>query len=231
MNITDIIVDPPPDPLATIATIGADPAKAATELLATLTKPNYYLRIGIGFVVLIGLGVAVYYRDKINAGTAGSFDFLNVIPTSVLLVAGGCSVIVCVLIAFFHFQYNGKSIGQIGWVYWIIIPILIYLTSFVVTIINQQLSAGTTDASSAASASVSPLMSGLAALLFGSSAYVRAPVISAFPVINSVKVVDDVLSAEEVNPVLKGVGIGYWLWWLVYISLTAALGKAAINRA
>jgi hypothetical protein len=197
---------------------------AATALFSTTSLIG---RIGIGIVVFIILGSLIYYRDKINI--AGSFDFLNAIPMSVLLVAGGASFIVSMLIGLF--AYDKGSWAKTNWIYWIIVPVLIYIVCFTVTLIHQSLSTGTVDAAAAASASVNPLMAGVGALVIGCSAYVRAPVISAFPIINSVKVVDDVISAEEGNLTLRGLGIGYWLWWFIFISLTGALGKAVINKS
>jgi hypothetical protein len=202
------------------------PAKVMAAATAVFTATSFSLRIGIGVLVLVILGTLVYFRDKINIG--GSFDFLNAIPMSILLVGGGASVLVSILVGLFAFA---PTWAKINWVYWILIPILIYTVSFTVVLINQVLSSGTVDTASAAFASMNPLFAGVAALILGCSAYVRAPVISAFPVINSVKVVDDVLSAEEITPALKGVGIGYWLWWFLFISMTGAMGSAAINRA
>ena len=196
-------------------------ATAATEVF---TATSFSVRLGIGLIVLVIIGTLIYFRDKINVG--GSLEFLNAIPMSVLLVGGGASVIVSVLIYAAYREWT-----KLKWVYWIIIPILIYTVCFTVTLIHQALTAGTVDAASAATANVNPLMAGIGALILGCSAYVRAPVISAFPVVNPVKVIDDVLSVEKSVPALEGLGVGYWLWWFIFISLTGALGKAAINRA
>jgi len=192
-------------------------------MIGVFMNLGLYAKLGIGIpLLLILIGTVIYYRDKINIG--GSLDFLSTIPMSMLLVAGGASLIVALLLTVFYNNWGG-----IRWVYWILIPIMIYIVCFLTTLLNQQLAAGTINAAAAGSACVSPLGAGLAALVLGCSAYVRAPVISAFPVINSVKVIDDVLSVEKTNPVLQGFGIGYWLWWFVFISLTGAMGKAAIS--
>jgi hypothetical protein len=206
------------------------PAKSwLSNIFNIFANLGLYVKLGIGIpLVFILIGTVLYYRDKINIG--GSFDFLNAIPMSMLIVMGSATLIVAVLIAVF---YNTSLLGS-AWVsriYWVLIPMLIYGVCFTATILNQQLAAGTIDAKGAASACVNPLMAGLAALVLGCSAYVRAPVISAFPVVNSVKVIDDVLSVEKTNPALQGMGIGYWLWWFIFISLTGAMGKAAINSS
>ena len=206
------------------------PAKSLLSNMSNIfTNLGLYVKLGIGIPLLfILLGTAIYYRDKINIG--GSLDFLTAIPMSMLLVVGSASLIVAALVAVF---YNTSWFGS-AWVsriYWIGIPIVIYGVCFVATLLNQQLASGTIDAKGAASACVNPLMAGLTALVLGCSAYVRAPVISAFPVVNSVKVIDDVLSVEKINPGLQGMGVGYWLWWFIFISLTGAMGKAAINSS
>jgi len=202
------------------------PAKSwLSNIFNIFTNMGLYVKLGIGIPLLfLLLGTAIYYRDKINIG--GSFDFLNAIPMSMLLVMGSASLIVAILIAVFY-----NNLGGIQWIYWFLIPITIYVVCFIATILNQQLAAGTIDAKGAAYACFNPTMAGLAALVLGCSAYVRAPVISAFPVVNSVKVIDDVLSVEKTNPALQGMGIGYWLWWFIFISLTGAMGKAAINSS
>ncbi len=222
------MVVPPANSLIPISTTDATDTLFGS-IFKVFANLGLYVKLGIGVPLLfILIGTVIYYRDKINIG--GSLDFLTAIPISMLIVVGSASLIVAVLVAVF---YNTSWFGS-AWVsriYWIGIPIVIYSVCFVATLLNQQLAAGTVNAAGAASACVNPLMAGLAALVLGCSAYVRAPVISAFPVVNSVKVIDDVLSVEKINPGLQGMGVGYWLWWFIFISLTGAMGKAAINSS
>jgi len=210
-------------------TLVDEPSSMLDTVIKTFTGMSLLFKMAIAIpLVCILLGTVIYYRDKISIG--GSLDFLSTIPMNMLLVAGSASLIVAVLITVF---YNANRVGTtaLDLIYWLGIPLLIYGVCFGATVLNQVLASGTIDPAVAASACVSPLMAGIGALVLGCSAYVRAPVISAFPVISSVKVVDDVLSVEQINPALKGLGIGYWLWWFLFISLTGAMGKAAIARA
>lgn len=192
--------------------------------LSTALSSSYTYQ---GLVVIIGLmvlGILVYFRKSINIG--GAFGFLNSIPLSVVIVAFGASLIGLIIIMAFYLEYGNNS-----WVYWIGFPAIIYIVSLIITVLNQSLTAGAIDIGSAASASTNPLMAGILALFLGGSAYARAPVISAFPVINPVRVVDDVLSLEQMNPVMKGIGVSYWVWWLLFVSMLAAVGKAAVNKS
>jgi hypothetical protein len=226
-------VDNPGSPLFDAFNMFAKPSTAlpltkvineSVGQLSDVLSSNYTYQ---GFAVIIGLiilGTLVYFRNSINIG--GAFSFLNSIPLSVIIVAFGASLIAFVIIIAFYFEYGNNS-----WVYWLGFPAIIYITSLVITVLNQSLTAGVIDVGAAASASTNPLMAGIFALFLGGSAYARAPVISVLPVINTVRVVDDVLSLEQMNPVMKGLGVSYWVWWMLFISMMTAVGKAAINKS
>ena len=218
------IVNAPPEPISLTEKQGQNLVLTASKFVTDLYDKSYFIQ---GIVVVAGLlilAALVYFRKSINIG--GAFSFLNSIPLSVVLVAFGASIVAVMIVVMFYFEYGNNS-----WVYWLGFPALIYITSFAITVMNQALSAGFTDMGAAASASTNPLVAGLAGLVIGGSAYARAPVVSAFPVINTVRVVDDVLSLEQMNPVMKGIGVSYWVWWLLFISMMAAMGKAAVNKS
>ena len=211
----------------------------ATELettaLLTLTKgyalgmelvqTNYLFQGLLVLFAIAALGTAVYYRDKINIG--GALDFLNYIPMKVVLVIGGafCTAFVIVM----AFAFKDMIGGYMPIVYWFIFPLLIYAISLTITIMNQMSTAKTVDITLAASSSVKPMLIGFMGLVLGKSAYVRAPVASAFPILNSLKGIDDILEIERFNPAIEGLGVAYWVWWFLVISQTAALGEATIH--
>ena len=190
-----------------------------------LVQTSYLFQGLLGLFALAVIGAAVYYRDKINIG--GAFDFLNYIPMKIVLVVGGafCTAFVIVM----AFAFKDMIGGYMSIVYWLILPLMIYVISLTITIMNQLNTAKTIDIGLAASSSVKPMAVGFVGLVLGKSAYVRAPVASAFPILNSLKGIDDILEIERYNPAIEGLGVAYWVWWFLVISQTAALGDATIH--
>jgi len=210
----------------------ADPVATA---MTTVTK-NYELGLGlvqssllvqglIGLFAIAAIGVAIYYRDKLSIGQY--FEFLNYIPMKVVFVVGAACIVAFVIIMTFAFK---QLIGNyMPLLYWILFPLLIFGVSITITLMNQMTTAHTTDIGLAASSCIKPVLAGMAGLVIGKSAYVRAPVASAFPILNSLKGIDDILEIERVTPAIEGMGVAYWVWWFLILSQTAALGEATIH--
>ena len=94
---------------------------------------------------------------------------------------------------------NKDSVPFFNIVLWIIFPVVAFLLSAVMNIINQYVSCKTTDAGKAFLGAVPSLISVIIAMGFGSISYCRIPVTSVFaPLLLNKQV--DVLSNDNVSP-------------------------------